>query len=360
MHSSTNNEIHTIFFTKFKSFLEKTTSTIVITSHKQADPDALGSAILLSYICTAISNARIEIVIPTMSKQSEKILLDCGFDTMVKKEPLTTYQPETCTIILVDTNQPNITDLALIFNTSDPLESWKRCSNRIILDHHLSSPGTEIGTNNELLDNSYNSASELTFNLLKISGIAFPPKNILIINLVGILYDTKRLVLADVKVLTHTAEILTAIGGTIEDYLPYLDNEKDYSERTANLKAGQRNKLVVLQEKYLLSLSFVSSFESSAARALQFLGSDIAAVVNRGKQEVRISFRSTKKFFLETNIHCGVLANYIAEKYSGTGSGHPTAAGCNLPTQNTNNELFESIIRYITNFLENSSKSIID
>ena len=339
-------------YSKLKSVIEAQVGPIVVTSHKQADPDALGSAILLYYILKNISSSEITIVMPSLSKQTEKILLEFKFQEIVQKATTSPLDVKKTCIILVDTNQPLITDLASIFANDNLLSVWQTCMTKIIIDHHLlenPSTNTEVVP---IIYPEYTSNSELVFDLLIESKLPMPEKNILVVGLLGILFDTKRLQLAPATTLQNVATILSELQATLDDYIQYLDNAKDFSERVANLKTAQRNKLVVLQEKFLLSLSFVSSFESSSARALQYLGSDIAAVINRSKEEIRISFRATKRFNEATGIHCGELARIIAEQFNGSGSGHRTAAGCNLSPNPSNNELFDFITKLIQKNIE--------
>lgn len=344
------NSIQT-FYAELVSLVSNHTGPILITSHKQADPDALGSAILAYYLLKTSTSNVISIVLPTKSKQTERILATYSLASIVRETLDSDQSPDKYAIVLVDTNQPAITDLELIFQQEDSVEVFKQASLPIIIDHHLPSEDITTLAKLELILANYSSASELLLDLVVESKIEIIDKTILAIGLTGILFDTKRLLLAGPDTLRRVQFMLEILGGTIEDYLFVLDNQKDYSERVANVKAAQRNKLVILEEKYLLSLSFVSSFESSSARALQYLGSDITAVINSSKKEIRISFRATKKFHAETGLHCGELAQYLAEKYTGTGSGHPTAAGCNLPVapvKKTNNELFDEITMYAT------------
>ena len=343
-------------YIELKGITNSLNSPIIITSHKQADPDALGSAILLYSLLRMISSVDVTILLPTRSKQTEKIISNYNLENIIQEHVNDNYSVKDYCIILVDTNQPLITDLSSIFSQNDSKNIWESCKTRIILDHHLLTEETTDIETIKIIYPDYSSTSELAYDLLLESKIEIPSKNIIAVGLLGILFDTKRLILANAHTLRRVASMLEYLESSVEDYLVLLDNEKEHSERTANVKTAQRNKLVVLQEQYLLSLSFVSSYESSSARSLLYLGSDIVAVVNRGKKEIRISFRSTKNFFEDTGLHCGELANYMAEKYSGTGSGHPTAAGCNLAINNSNNELFDAITEYITKYLESRQK----
>ena len=279
MQSSDDSLAITGFFKQFQAFLLENTNPILITSHKQADPDALGAGILLYFIVKTFSKADISFLLPSQSKQTTNIINSFVLGEIITQDFSSFTDPKKYCIVLVDTNQPLITDLNKIFKSDNSLAVWNDCKTRIIIDHHLYLEKDHALTEMQLLAPNFNSASELVYELLKKSNIAKLDKKFLSIGLLGILFDTKRLILANTRVLTNVAQILSSSEETIEDYLAYLDNEKDYSERIANMKSAQRNKLVTLQEKYLISFSFVSSFESSSARALQYLGSDLAAVV---------------------------------------------------------------------------------
>ena len=357
MQSLDSSSVISNFIDQFTRFLKSNTNPIIITSHRQADPDALGAGILVYHLINSLSTSQVSLVFPSLSKQTERIISSFSLEELIKKDFDTNQKAGDYCIVLVDTNQPSITDLNIIFRTSDSTEVFNSFKVRIIIDHHLQSENYQCPVDFQLILTNYNSASELAYTLIKKSNITLPDETFLSIGLIGILYDTKRLVLANARVLATVSDILSGTNKAIEDYLPFLDSERDYSERLANLKSGQRNKIVILRDKYVVSLSFVSSFESSSARALQYLGSDLSAVLNRGKKEIRLSFRSTKKFYEETAIHCGELAKYIAETYSGTGSGHKTAAGCNIGITNTNNDIFKAITAYVEkNLIMNENK----
>lgn len=347
MQSLDTSTIISDFIVQFFGFLKSNTNPIIITSHKQADADSLGAGILIYHLIKTVSTSQVSLVFPSFSKQTERIISSFSLEKLIKKDLDSGQDPENYCIILVDTNQPAITDLNMIFRSGDSTEIFNSCKTRIIIDHHLQSENSQQSIDFQLILTSFNSASELAYTLIKQSTITIADEVFLALGLIGMLYDTKRLVLANARVLATVSDILSKTNKSIEDYLPYLDSEKDYSERIANLKAAQRNKVVMLRDSYVVSLSFISSFESSSARSLQYLGSDLAAVLNRGKKEVRISFRSSKKFHKETNIHCGELAQYLAEKFSGTGSGHTTAAGCNIAITSPNNDIFDAIIEYL-------------
>jgi nanoRNase/pAp phosphatase (c-di-AMP/oligoRNAs hydrolase) len=82
-------------------------------------------------------------------------------------------------------------------------------------------------------------------------------------------------------------------------------------------------------ESWTLATSQLSSFQASAARALIGLGADASVVCGNDKKNLRASLRATDRFYQETRIHLGELAQTLGTEFGGAGSGHPTAAGVN-------------------------------
>ena len=165
---------------------------------------------------------------PSVSKQTEKLISLFSIKDIVKKKLDSNLNFEEYCIVLVDTNQPSITDLQDIFSQKEALEVWKGCKTRVILDHHLQSEEIQIPNDYQLIIPEYNAASELAYDLYKQGGIQDLEKKFLSITLLGILFDTKRLVLANARVLATVSDILSQIGETIENYLHYLESEKEY------------------------------------------------------------------------------------------------------------------------------------
>ena len=117
----------------------------------------------------------------------------------------------------------------------------------------------------------------------------------------------------------------TEYMGEVKDL---LTSPMDYSEKVARLKAGQRAE-VASYGRWAVVFSHLGSYQSSGARALISLGADMAAVGGEEKGEVRVSMRSTNEFSVLTGVHLGDLASQLGTEFSGSGSGHPTAAGVN-------------------------------
>ncbi|TRO53997.1 hypothetical protein E2P63_01845 [Candidatus Bathyarchaeota archaeon] len=103
----------------------------------------------------------------------------------------------------------------------------------------------------------------------------------------------------------------------------------DFSERIARMKACRRAKLMKFGN-WIIALSYVSSYQASAARALIDVGAHLAAIAGQKNEKIEISMRCTRDFNQVTGIHLGRdVAKPLGEYLQGMGGGHATAAGVN-------------------------------
>jgi len=81
---------------------------------------------------------------------------------------------------------------------------------------------------------------------------------------------------------------------------------------------------------WIIALSYVSSYQASAARALIDVGAHLAAIAGQKNEKIEISMRCTRDFNQVTGIHLGRdVAKPLGEYLQGMGGGHATAAGVN-------------------------------
>ncbi|NVM54275.1 MAG: DHH family phosphoesterase [Candidatus Helarchaeota archaeon] len=299
----------------FRDFFQKNTpKTVLITSHENADPDAICSAfaidslihILYPEVKTAISLDKISIV-------SQKIVNQ--FDLEIK--PLGAFQSEA--IIIVDANSvEQLGTLKTRINWENPV---------LIIDHHVIHPNTRKITPFIIINENAVATTELIFDIYQGLNI-FPSKDTACLLFLGLLYDSRHLILANNKTI-RVVNKLIELGANYSDMVALLAVSMARPERIARLKAAQR---LTLHEfnKWLVAISHTSAYEASACRAIIRLGADIALVYGENKGEIRISGRSTSSVAKETKLN---LAKDIMEKIGpimhGEGGGHNTAAGCN-------------------------------
>jgi nanoRNase/pAp phosphatase (c-di-AMP/oligoRNAs hydrolase) len=175
--------------------------------------------------------------------------------------------------------------------------------------------------------------------------------------LVGMIFDSRRF-----RHITESSfkivQYLLDNGGDYKEALDVLHQPMQVSEKMARVKGASRVKIYKVNN-HIFTLSYISSFESSLARALIALGADFALTVAvQQNRETRISMRCTNIFAELNKIHLGDIANKFTKIYTGTGGGHSTAAGINLlPTQNLPSDKDELLDLFFQIILEEIKQS---
>jgi phosphoesterase RecJ-like protein len=290
---------------------------IVLLCHHNADPDAVCSAYALSQLLRRLRpKLNIEIAAARGSSRLSRFLL--------KELPakLTTQPPieEADLLILLDTN------------TIQQLDEWGervKASNSpiIVIDHHAGHPETERLATLCMADEEASSTCEIIYDLFKEMKVELTETEAKALFL-GMAFDTRHFVLAKSSTFKAVAELVD-VGVKTEEALSLLSLPTESSERIARLKAGQRVKLIKIND-WLIALSHVSSYQASAARALIGLGAHVAIVAGQRGETIQISLRSSRDFYESAGIHLGRdIANPLGTYLNGMGGGHATSAGAN-------------------------------
>ena len=295
-----------------KKILEENKS-ILFLCHHNADPDAVGAAVALKYLGEVLNkseNKTLKISTDSISKLSKHILEEIGENIEVVQYPKLLE-----VVFFVDTSNLNQVKI-------DSKELGNSIS--VVVDHHKRTELAELCTLS-IVDERATSTCEIVSQIFRDLGI-YPPKNIRIALLCGILYDTKHLKLAR----EETFQIITWLikGINFQQVLSFLTQEMDESKRIAHLKACSRMELREVGG-YIVALSHVSSFEASCAKTIVSIGADVAFVVAVRKREgeIRVSGRCRKS--LARKVHMGELMEEVARRLGGEGGGHREAAGLN-------------------------------
>jgi len=299
-------------FQKFFQAIGK--GRVLITSHKNADPDALCSAFALyNLIQTQYPEITLLICFDGVSLLSQNIIKK--FE--IELDSIENLQMDG--IIIVDANVvEQIGSLENQINWEKPV---------LIIDHHVPHPNTQKFAQYSIIQPRAFATAELIFELYQILNVPLSTKVASLICL-GILFDSRHLVLADNKTIQIVHQLLE-VGINYPEMVEFLRLPMDRSERISHLKAAQR---IIIHEfnGWIVVISHVSSFQASACRALIKLGADIALVYGRQKDEIQMSARATVEVASKMNLN---LAKDIMEKIGpimhGEGGGHNTAAGCN-------------------------------
>ena len=289
----------------------------LILSHHNADPDAIGSAFALQQLVSSLKlPASADIYLPGgATLLSKKIMDELG-------------------IVVLDDASIDDYELLIVCDTATlrQLEAWgdlvsSAKISKIFIDHHSPHPEVSKISSLHLVDEGASSTCEIVYTIYKKNGI--PPSSTTARALMlGILFDSKHLRLATSRTIQYVSELLQ-IGGSIKEIFDLLATKRERSENIARLKAAQRMSLHTIGD-WTIATSRLSSYQSSAARALIGLGVDVALVAGRSKKALKASFRSSEVFHKKSQVHLGRdLAMPLGEMFYGAGSGHPTAAGFN-------------------------------
>ena len=302
-------------FKRLRSLIGRV-SSVSILCHQNADPDAVCSAYALYSLLRRIKRKlRIEIAAPSLSRISQKVLR-CFPEKFVTKPHL----EESDLIFAVDTN------------TIQQLGEWKDLValpriNLIVIDHHAPHPRTSEKASMVICDETATSTCEIIHEIYKSYRVK-PSCVDAVAMILGIYYDTRRLMLAKSKTFQALSE-LTTYGLDIEKAVSVLQVPMEESERIARMKAAQRAQIRRVG-RWIVAATAVGSYHASVARALIMLGAHVAVVGGEKKGRLRISLRSTSDFYRETGMHLGKdIAIPVGEQFQGMGGGHALAAGIN-------------------------------
>lgn len=301
-------------FTKIAIIIKKARKIVILT-HANSDPDAICSAFALKQLLKKI-NPKTKIIIGApegTNKISEKIMN--RFRLTVESNPTL---DDIDVIFTVDTN--NLKQLGKISNAIENFEK-----SIIIIDHHYPHPSMEKLSKIEFCDKYSPSTCEIIYELYNHYEIK-PTKKVATILIIGILCETRHLRLATSKTILTISNLIKQ-GIAIEKLRAILEIKMDQSERLARLRAAQRIKISSIDGWIIVSTN-VGSHHASAARALAFLGADLAIVGSSDKDRLKISLRSKEEFYQKSGIHLGRdLAKPLGDYVNGTGGGHSLAAG---------------------------------
>lgn len=319
------------------TFLDNLTGNVLVASHQNADPDALGAAQGISELLQKTTQIKdVRIFFPNgISKISSKINknLKINFCTSIPNYENNAY-------IIVDTGSlTQLNELGNIILNSNSI--------KIFIDHHCINEEILRIANHYINYPDISSTSEIIYLLFKQKNLKPTVKTAKAL-LAGIVFDTKYLHIGNSSTFNVISELLE-ISGLISEIIDMMKLEVEMSEKIARLKAAKRIDLYIIKN-WIIVFSNVGSYQSSAARGLLNLGADLSIIVSDKNNKLRASMRSSLKFYKKTGLHLGKLSLELGELLQGSGNGHSTAAGFN---GDVNIELFlPTIIEKISEKLE--------
>jgi len=282
---------------QFGSFVSRCKSVLYL-CHRNADPDAVGSAFALAGAFGGGLGAADD-----LSRTGEALSDLIGADIMINPSP-----EDWDLIVVVDTS------VRLQLGTI-PLSRYG------LVDHHQDEglrEGAEF-----YIQRPAKSTAEIVWKILKENGRK-PNREMALGLLVGIISDTGRFKRASAESFLAASELLEAGEFEYNEALQALSLAPDISQRIAVLKAASRAK-IERQGEWLIAVSRTNSFEGSAASALIDLGADVAFVAGKHGDRVRISARSSRKATI-AGLNLNQILAEIGRAHGGDGGGHSSAA----------------------------------
>ncbi|MEM2187738.1 MAG: DHH family phosphoesterase [Nitrososphaerota archaeon] len=293
-----------------KKLRELSGKTVAILTHAGGDPDSIGAAYVLSNMLEKLMSARALLEIPEgPSTHSAALMGRLGISSSENVDNADAY-------LVLDCGSPEqLGDSMRLLESGKPV---------LVIDHHSTSAekfggGAEVHAMEE-----YSSVCEIIFDLAEhlCYDLSIEEAEALF---AGIYYDTARLSLADHEAL-RKACALASRGINPRMLLQGLEVKMDLSERVARLKAAARMR-VYRAGDWIIAVSRLSSFQSSAARSLVNLGAHVAIVGGESDEGITLSFRALNEFIDATGINLGRdIAARIGEEFGGHGGGHASAA----------------------------------
>lgn len=310
---------------------------IAIINHIHGDPDSIGASFVLKNILEKIYKNNNSIIIIPENASTNSIKLLEYFNIEYFKD----IEENIKNYILVD-----VGSIAQISNLYEKILNEKE--NVIIIDHHVFNKENYPFKALFIINEKSSSTSEIildfsnyiSYNLNKLEAEAL---------FAGIYFDTARFSIASKETFMKCCQLIK-IGVEPKEIIPRIETSMEYSEKIARLKAGQRAKIYKINE-WIIAISHVSAFQSSAAKSLLQAGADVAIVAGKEEDSVIVSLKSKQEFYKKTMLDLVKdISIKIAKEFSGYAGGHSTAAG--IKCLGEINSVLEKIINEIKSKLK--------
>lgn len=281
----------------FLSYIGKY-ENILFLCHRNADPDAIGSAFALQQVFGGTLG-----VVEDLSKSGQSLADAIGADVEIN---------------------PSIEDFefVVVIDASVNLQLGNVKLNKYaVIDHHLDD--VLLKDAEFYIQRPINSTAEIVWKILK--NINFQINEEIALGLLlGIISDTGRFRRASPEALRAAAEILEASNLIYEDALRVLSAPMDVSHRIAVLKAASRSD-VERFGNWLVATTEINAFEGSSAMALVDLGADVAFAASAHNGLCRVSGRASWEA-VRKGLNLADVMREVAKAFGGWGGGHRGAA----------------------------------
>ncbi|MCL2142131.1 MAG: DHHA1 domain-containing protein [Methanimicrococcus sp.] len=274
---------------------------ILYVCHRNADPDAIGSAFTLA-----------EAIGGTIG-----IVDECN--------RVATNFIEKLNIPVVLCPNPKDYDMTVVVDTStrgqlNDLKMDRFC----LIDHH--STVALLDEAEFFIHEDTTSTVEIIFRILETAGIPITEKMGLAM-ITGIITDTGHLKHANADTFKTLSKIMQVSKVDYFDALELMAaTPQDINIRIEMFKAAMGCRVECVGD-FIIATTNVQSYGGAVASMLTNIGADIAFVGSaKDDNSVRVSGRA-KRDIISNGLNLGRIMEEISEKYNGTGGGHSGAAG---------------------------------
>lgn len=278
-------------------------TNVLYLCHRNADPDALGSAFALKEAIGGTIGV-IEGCDRVASLIAKQLDIECvtnpsgeGYDF----------------VVVVDTSTPaQLNEFEL--------------KNYAVIDHHATTSLNEKAA--FYLHRNKSSTAEIVIEVLKVMGAPIMRRTAFAL-MSGIVTDTGNFRHATSDSFKAVAELIELSGIEYSEVIDLLSAvPQDVSMRIAFLKAAQRCSIERVED-WIIVTSQVSSFGGAAASSLISIGADVAFVASKKDDLVKVSARARREA-QNAGVNLATLMEEISAKFKGAGGGHEGAAGMDV------------------------------
>jgi len=329
---------------------------VVVTTHVNADPDAVASACVFYSIAKALNkDANACILIPEgISRESRGLQELCNEISanikIVKNLSDLRKLAEEMFELCIITDTASLEQLRFV---KDLIIS--NCSFITIVDHHRFQELIGFKDNQKVVkvvdEENFSSSSELAFLFLEkvkehIGGDEL--RKLLTITLAGIVADTKRFQ----RIAKETFSIVSKIvkyGADYERALKSLASEKPPSSRIARVKCILRHRgfrIRIKGQDVFVAVSGVGAYESDCASVLISIGYDAAFVFTEDEKlkALRIVYRGKDEVIEQVGLDMfNNIVKKLIDEFGGSGGGHKSAGGAILRTYDLKSAVMQLI-----------------
>lgn len=274
--------------------------------HRNADPDAIGSAYSLQKAFGGALGAAEDV-----SKSAGSLI------EALRAE------------VIIDPDVESY-GFVVVVDTSVRLQLGRSGLGRYaVVDHHLDQAlvqGAEF-----YIQRPANSTAEIVWRILAEEGIT-PSREMALALVVGIISDTGRFRRGLPEAFRATADLLEAGGLNYDEALMVLSGTpSDVSQRIAALKAASRSEIERAGD-WIVATTEINSFEGSSAMSLVDIGADVAFAAGRHGNLARVSGRARREA-VRAGLDLSEMMRSVANSHCGEGGGHRGAAALEAPAE---------------------------